>query len=377
MQLTSDQEKAWAVLKSFLLTSDRFFVLNGYAGTGKTFLLQELYKTKKSIEQVLSNPNGKLLFTATTNKAVEVLQQQGLPAKTIHSFLGLIPTQTGYNKVRETDSHEHLVVVDEASMIDEKLMGFLKDSPHRYIFVGDDTQLPPVFGRSVVFDYPQVKLTQIIRQEPGTLQELVSALRAKVEGNSFTGFETDDKEVFWCSLDDFQATMLADFTSDDWSFTKSKYVGYTNNRCIKENQRVELHKNGTLVINKGDVLINNTYKRTKGITFTNNETIVIEDTKDPVSFQGHLLFPVKVKGLWQYVPSHLSLYETSYVHMLLDLRGVYACTVHKAQGSTFDRVYINLSDIKQALRRSEDMFWRLLYVAVSRARKQVVFTGKV
>jgi len=374
MQLTSDQERAWVALKTFLLTKDRFFVLNGYAGTGKTFLLQELNKTKEAIDKTIK---GELLFTATTNKAVEVLEQQGLPAKTIHSLLGLVPTQDGYDKVRQTGSHEHLVIVDEASMIDEKLMGFLIESPHRYIFVGDDTQLPPILGRSVVFDYPQVKLTEIIRQEPGTLQELVSALRAKVEGTPFTGFEIDDREVFWCSLEDFQATMLADFTREDWSYSKSKYIGYTNNRCIKENQRAEIHKKGTLVISKGDMLINNTYKKTNGITFSNNETVFIEDIKEPVSFQGHLIFPVKVKGIWQYVPSHLSLYETKYKNLLIDLRGVYACTVHKAQGSTFDRVYINLSDIKQALKRSEDMFWRLLYVAVSRARKQVVFTGNI
>lgn len=59
--------------------------------------------------------------------------------------------------------------------------------------------------------------------------------------------------------------------------------------------------------------------------------------------------------------------------MFLDLRHSYACTVHKAQGSTYDTVYVDLDDLYKAI-RNKDMYNRLLYVAVSRAAKKVVFT---
>ena len=40
--LTQDQEKAKQELLGFLVSSSKFFVLSGYAGTGKTFLIQHI-----------------------------------------------------------------------------------------------------------------------------------------------------------------------------------------------------------------------------------------------------------------------------------------------------------------------------------------------
>jgi hypothetical protein len=57
----------------------------------------------------------------------------------------------------------------------------------------------------------------------------------------------------------------------------------------------------------------------------------------------------------------------------IDLRAAYACTINKAQGSTFDRVFIDLDDIARC--NSGDQIARMLYVGVSRAREQVFLTG--
>ena len=57
----------------------------------------------------------------------------------------------------------------------------------------------------------------------------------------------------------------------------------------------------------------------------------------------------------------------------VDLRSAYACTINKAQGSTFDRVFIDLDDVSRC--NMGDQIARMLYVAVSRARQQVFLTG--
>jgi ATP-dependent exoDNAse (exonuclease V) alpha subunit len=57
----------------------------------------------------------------------------------------------------------------------------------------------------------------------------------------------------------------------------------------------------------------------------------------------------------------------------IDLRAAYAQTVNKSQGSTYDRVFIDLDDIRRC--NSGDQIARMLYVAVSRAREQVFLTG--
>ena len=59
----------------------------------------------------------------------------------------------------------------------------------------------------------------------------------------------------------------------------------------------------------------------------------------------------------------------------IDLRPVFGCTIHKAQGSTFRRVYVDLGDLNRC--RDIDQLRRLLYVAISRARLQVVLTGDI
>ena len=58
-----------------------------------------------------------------------------------------------------------------------------------------------------------------------------------------------------------------------------------------------------------------------------------------------------------------------------DLRPTFASTVNKAQGSTYDKVFIDLSDFKPMVHKDPIQLARLLYVAMSRAKYQVIFTG--
>ena len=57
----------------------------------------------------------------------------------------------------------------------------------------------------------------------------------------------------------------------------------------------------------------------------------------------------------------------------VDLRAAYACTVNKSQGSTFDKVFIDIDDIARC--NNGEQIARLMYVAVSRARNTVYLTG--
>jgi hypothetical protein len=58
-----------------------------------------------------------------------------------------------------------------------------------------------------------------------------------------------------------------------------------------------------------------------------------------------------------------------------DLRPVHASTVHRSQGSTYGKVFVDLTDIGRNTRR--DVLLRLLYVALTRARGDVVVTGEL
>ena len=132
MQLNQDQENAKEVFKRFLISPDTHMSISGGAGTGKTTLINNLTACP-DIQNIQSLLHGKELnwqFTATTNKAVTHLAY----GSTIHSLLGLkvYDDYTSGNTVlkktgRTSVISDSIIVVDEASMVDEKLFRFINE----------------------------------------------------------------------------------------------------------------------------------------------------------------------------------------------------------------------------------------------------------
>lgn len=75
---------------------------------------------------------------------------------------------------------------------------------------------------------------------------------------------------------------------------------------------------------------------------------------------------VKERGrAWQEYIAHSNL--------VFSLQRPYATTVHKSQGSEFDKVFIAQSDIKKSIKKGYyEQYARLMYVALSRAIKEVI-----
>lgn len=137
---------------SYTPSADRTFVINGYAGTGKTSLTSALVRalTKLKIKVVLLAPTG---------RAAKVFNNfSGFPASTIHrriyrhSLRGEIPG------LKENRDNNTLYIVDEASMISsaplygssnsdlltDLLTYVFAGTNNRLILMGDTAQLPPV-----------------------------------------------------------------------------------------------------------------------------------------------------------------------------------------------------------------------------------------
>lgn len=146
-----------AIIDWFRKPGPQFYVLRGYAGTGKTYLMTYLAKAGLGTDVRASQ----ICFTAPTNKAVKVLRNylndaglQACTTKTIYSLLGLSLQPNG--EVKEIQrpeepidlSHFRLIVVDEASMVNRFLMEAVRDAVDEwkvpFLFMGDPAQLPPV-----------------------------------------------------------------------------------------------------------------------------------------------------------------------------------------------------------------------------------------
>lgn len=137
--------------------SSRIFVLNGYAGTGKTSLIAAFVATLKRLK---INP----ILMAPTGRAAKVMTRHtGIKATTIHKKIYRQKSSTSPEADFSLDINKNkdaCFIVDEASMISTSSgessifgSGSLLDDLFKYvrsgtrcriIFVGDDAQLPPV-----------------------------------------------------------------------------------------------------------------------------------------------------------------------------------------------------------------------------------------
>ena len=159
-QPTNNQKKIVESFSEYLVEGDSstIFVLNGYAGTGKTTLVAAIVSALKSmgIRSVLLAPTG---------RAAKVLSRySGEKALTIHKRIYREKTNASYeskftlNVNRDKDT---LFIVDEASMLSmqsasegvlfgsgsllEDLIQYVRSGRNcRLVLVGDNAQLPPV-----------------------------------------------------------------------------------------------------------------------------------------------------------------------------------------------------------------------------------------
>lgn len=204
MDWSSQQVVALEAISSWYHDSeDQVFFLAGYAGTGKTTLARTI------VDQLGA---GKVCIGAYTGKAAQVLRRKGFPgATTIH---GMIYIPTGRNRMKleeiarelavqndpdktpvkderkvrllerqlkneheklgqpaftldtESDVREaDLIVIDECSMIDERIGEDLLSFGVKVLVIGDPGQLPPIKGAGYfTSNEPDCMLEEIHRQ---------------------------------------------------------------------------------------------------------------------------------------------------------------------------------------------------------------------
>ena len=158
-EATVSQKKVVEKLSEYLTSPDYYsiFVLNGYAGTGKTTLISALV-------DVLDQMNIKSVLLAPTGRAAKVLSRySGKPTLTIHKRIYRQRTNASYESKFSLDlnkEHDAVFIVDEASMLSDRagegqvfgsgslledLVAYVRSGTRcRLILVGDNAQLPPV-----------------------------------------------------------------------------------------------------------------------------------------------------------------------------------------------------------------------------------------
>jgi len=416
--LTAEQWQALQALENFLHSNEKLYLLTGYAGTGKTTLLQALITRLRHQKDKRS-----IVLTAFSNKATKVLGTMAarwglsLDCMTCCKLLGLRPViddQTGrqlFQPDRRQSSQLHryrLVIVDECSMINAEMWQLLVNAisdlytETQLLFVGDAAQLPPV-GEPESPCFRQIHhrsdLTQVVRYG-NAIGVWAEELRCHLERNHFPPFHSDTNPertegCFVLSRARWHQVLLRAVTSEAYQRDPDqvRVLAYTNRRVHQLNHQIRATIYGPEADRfvPGERLIaNNPCLEDDTIVLsTSAECEVLQATPGyagdwPVWFlevetderEYRLLRVLHQRGQTQYrlrleaLAAEKRWQEFWNLKQLFhDVNYAYSLTIHKSQGSTFQDVFVDLPSMAanpNVMERNQ-----LCYVAFTRAAKRL------
>jgi ATP-dependent exoDNAse (exonuclease V) alpha subunit len=340
-------------------TGPQVFRLFGWAGTGKSTLAQHLAQGVKSVK-----------YAAFTGKAALVMRKHGCKgASTIHSLIyTLISEKEGEPRFAldpESEALEaDLIVIDEVSMVDETLGKDLLSFGTKVLVLGDPFQLPPVQGAGFfTTQEPDVMLTEIHRQaadnpiirmsmdireggylEYGRYGESVVIPKADVERDAV--LEAD------------QVLVARNKTRVDYNDRLRELKGLPRHEPVVGDRLVCLRNNPKKRFLNGQIWIATDVRKRSGDRYS-----FLLDPDDPTS---------KAKAQTRAV-THARYFSGDEDTLTWPERRQfdeftfgYCLTVHKAQGSQWDSVY--LFDESFVFREDRR---RWLYTGVTRASEKI------
>jgi len=359
--------------------TNKFSVITGGAGVGKTTVLKGLYRVLDSLG---SNRFQMSLSGRATQRMIEAT---GEDATTIASFLSSI--------TRQEMGRNPIIVIDEASMLDlntfYRLTKRLPKNCHM-ILVGDPYQLPPIGAGLILHaltemqNIPIVQLTEVKRQHAHSMIPLISEkVREGSEPEWVINDPSADVTFVPCSTKDLN--VLTDRCLELYGTDpdNSQILAATNQ--VVQNINLKSHEeytkgNKPIVIKnsetnsteeidyfrEGDLLVYMRNDWDRGLqngslgkfvrAYDEPQTIRINDEGETKLSFGQARFEGR---LYEIYSTDLDYIEHSY-----------AITVHKAQGSQFKRVII-------PIKRSQVLDRTFIYTAITRATEQVVIIGDI
>mgnify|MGYP001426058460 CR=1 FL=1 len=422
MGLNQEQQAAADGFFSFLFNDEKEMGITGPGGTGKTHLMgvmidkiiPEYFQSCKLID--IPPLFDSVEMTATTNKAAEVLSlAAGKPTSTVQSFLNLKVQEdynTGQSKLTKTRNwmvHERKILfVDEGSMTDTPLYNMVHEGTQgcKIVWVGDHCQMAPVMEPiSPIYRVPMTiyHLTQPMRTNIPELHVLNQQLRTTVETGEFKPIQIVSGIIDWYTDQQMELAIQSHFSQQTLD---ARILAYTNKRVVEYNDHVRSLRNLPDEFTVGEQLINNTAIPLRRYMLSVEEEVEILSIKPKTvalwidNFEGQ---DVEIEVYECDIRNRLGMTFTDvklpkdrahftailkwlssrknwsrYYDLkkqVLDLRQRDGSTVYKAQGSSLDTVFIDVTNISTCHNPSQAA--RMLYVAASRARKHVIFYGEL
>ena len=369
-------------------------IITGGPGTGKTTIIN-------TIINILEESGLKTAIAAPTGRAAKrITETSGHYASTIHRLLEYYFSESEnmmrFGKTKEDPLDYDAVIVDEASMIDLRLMNGLVSAIRpgtRLVIVGDADQLPSVGAGNVLRDMISseyiysTKLTEIFRQAKESMI-VVNAHRinhgeypdCNAKGKDFFLLRRSAEKEMLETIKTLCLKRLPDYYSDIsptadiqvLTPVRKGLLGSINlNRELQDVlnppcAELEEKQFGDRIFREGDKVmqIKNNYQ----MTWKNLEDF----TEGEGVFNGDVGVIHRVDREFNEVTVVYDevRYVTYNFNQLDELELAYAITVHKSQGSEFPIVIMPVSWFPPVLATRN-----LLYTGVTRGKRAVVLVG--
>jgi exodeoxyribonuclease V len=396
MEWSPQQDAALSKARRWLddPTAPQVHRLFGFAGTGKSTLAHELN----------DHVNGEALACAYTGKAASVMARKGLPgATTIHRLIYnptdgskehlnklkeelrlleevtspsrglLLRTEAVRRAVQEAEaqskqpqfllkeesevSRAPLVILDECSMVNERMAKDLLSFGVKVLVLGDPAQLPPVKGTGYFIDAePDSLLTEVHRQ---------------AKGNAIIEIATMIRNNRVPSLGDYGEVQVVERVNAELALGADQVLCGTNARRRSINARHrQLGGHTGPMPNGGERVV--CLKNNHDLGLLNGQLFdVMEDVEwFPGDSQFHMRIVPDTGGLELGVPVEASIFidedQKPQWGSAEQFTYGYCLTVHKSQGSQWDNVLL----FNDWSRRS-DSYFNWLYTGVTRAAERL------
>lgn len=386
IDLTVEQKHVLNTLWQWYKNPERkpYITVGGYAGTGKTTLISIFRKYLKE-----AKPETKVAFCSYTGKATRVLRSKIVEAKsvfkqdnisTIHALI-YSPMINSSEEIIGWEQKEELeydlIIVDEASMIDEKIWRDLTSYKIPIIAVGDHGQLPPISGAFNLVEKPMLKLEHIHRQaaeNPIIKLSIDARTTGFIEYGNYGGMV---KKLNKADHDtqEYVNDLLSSFKTDTLVLCGYNFTRVKLNKFIRNNLGFE---SDIPTARDRVICLRNNHK--KDIYNGMMGTIKSITQEDDVNFLATIAFDDELSSFEGLISQEqfnstesknfTSSRKKSVSVDLFDFG--YAITVHKAQGSQARRVIL----FEERFSKMDDEMWKKwLYTAVTRAEEELIIIG--